>query len=95
MDLDVDLDVDLNDAILLEPDPIADAALEHTRQLSDPSPCCNPGLTKRELAIFMAMQGLAVQGWTEWTWDELPEVAVRLADATIAEMNKERKERAE
>lgn len=30
----MDLDVDLNDAIPLEPDPIADAALEHTQQLA-------------------------------------------------------------
>lgn len=90
MDLDVDLDVDLNDAIPLEPDPIADAALEHARQLSDPSPCCTHGLTNREEFVKAAMQGIAVGRGLNV--DNIAEWAVLLADATIAALNKERGE---
>lgn len=89
----MDLDVDLNDAIPLEPDPIADAALEHARQLSEPVPCRNPGLTKREEFVKAAMQGIAVG--RSLNTSDIAEWAVLLADATIAAMNVERKEREE
>lgn len=90
----MDLDVDLNDAIPLEPDPIADAALEHARQLSEPVPCRNPGLTKREEYVKAAMQGIAANHMiaARNPWIVVADEAVILADATIAAMNKERAE---
>lgn len=49
----------------------------------------NAGLTKRELAVLMAMQGLAA---TEQPISEIPKIAVALADATLAELNREKGE---
>jgi hypothetical protein len=48
------------------------------------------GLTTRELFAAMAMQGLcACQGaYEEWTVEQKSAVAVRQADALIAELNK-------
>jgi len=50
------------------------------------------GLTKRELAVFMAMHGLLSipQSWTTSS-AILADVAVSIADATLAAMEQEKK----
>jgi hypothetical protein len=55
------------------------------------------GLTKREYFAVMAMQGLATReqidanrNWNEGRKEELSLYAVKMADALIAELNKEK-----
>ena len=50
------------------------------------------GLTKRELAILMAMQGLCAEylgPQTDWDYDDIASFAVDIADATLAAMEAE------
>lgn len=46
------------------------------------------GLTKREMFAMHAMQGLAGEGAPEWLVTHAPEIAVRIADALLAELEK-------
>lgn len=47
------------------------------------------GLTKRELFAAMAMQAIRSGGGSYAKWSDLSEDAVAMADALIAELNKE------
>ena len=47
------------------------------------------GLTKRELFAAMAMQAIRSGGGSYAKWSDLSEDAVAIADALIAELNKE------
>lgn len=58
--------------------------------------CWDPGkgLTKRELFAAMAMQGFCAAinpSQQAWTFAEIVDWSVRLADDLIAELNKEKK----
>ena len=51
-----------------------------------------PGLTKRELAVLMAMQGLCANSMAEagrWKNEDIATYAVSIADATLAAMEEE------
>lgn len=104
-----------NDNLPLEPDPIADAAFEHSSiQGSTPmtkpnepayptpvsmnprpgewaSATCPPGLTNREAFIKAAMQGLLSRP-ANHDPQMIARDAVLHADATLAELNKEKGE---
>lgn len=50
----------------------------------------DPGLTKRELAILMAMQGLCGSPEQPSTLRGMAEAAVLIADATLAAMQEQK-----
>lgn len=48
-----------------------------------------PGLTKREMFAMHAMQGLSANGAADWLTDHAPAIAVKIADALLAELEKQ------